>query len=115
MGDAVGFSVEGLGLGERGMVGEEFEQRADEEVASLGGAGGSFLEPTEFHLIGGPVGARGSPCIGDLILDLGAGFEAEVLGRLVGSLAALDGVEDVGGKDGAFEADGGVHGEESGK
>jgi len=29
----------------------------------------------------------------------------------VRALAPLDGIEDVGGKDGAFEADGGVHGE----
>jgi hypothetical protein len=38
-------------------------------------------------------------------LDLGRGIEAEVLGQLMRAFAPLDGIEDVGGKDGAFEAD----------
>jgi hypothetical protein len=44
----------------------------------------------------------------ETILDFGTWIEAEVLGQLVCALATLDGIEDVGGKDGAFEADGGV-------
>jgi len=108
VGDAVGFPLEDFGFGEVELVAEEAEQRDEPKVAGLGGAGGSFLEPGDFYLIGGPVGAGGGPGIRDLILDLGGGIEAEVLGRLVRALAPLDGIEDVGGKDGAFEADGGV-------
>ena len=110
VGDAVGFSLDGFGLSKVELIAEQAEQRNHPEVAGLGGAGGSFLEAGDFHLIGRPVGAGGSPGIGDLILDLGGGIEAEVLGQLVRPFAPLDGIEDVGGKDGAFEADGGVHG-----
>ncbi len=108
VGDAVGFSLESLGFGEVELVAEQAEQGNEPLVAGLGGAGGSFLEPADLHLIGGPVGSGGSPGIGDLILDLSAGIEAEVLGGLMRAIPTLDGIEDVGGKDGAFEADGGV-------
>ena len=42
------------------------------------------------------------------VLDLGGGIEAEVLGRLVRTLAPLDVIGDVSGKDGAFEVEGRV-------
>lgn len=58
-----------------------------------------------------PLGLGVGPCGGDLILDLGGGGEAEVGGALAGQVLALDLVEDVGGEDGAFDADGGEHGE----
>ncbi len=102
VGDAVGFPLEGFGFGEVELIAEQAEQRYEPLVAGLGGAGGSFLEPGDFHLIGGPG-------IGDLILYLGGWIEAEVLWRLVRTLPPLDSIEDVGGKDGAFEADGRVH------
>ena len=114
VGDAVGLPLYGFGLGEVELITEQAEERDEPLVAGLSGAGGSFLEPGDFHLIGGPVGAGGGPGIGDLILDLGGGIQAEVLGRLVRTLTPLDSIEDVGGKDGAFEADGGVeHGVEA--
>lgn len=80
VGDAVGFPLDGLGLGEVELVAKETEQRDEPLVARLGGAGGSLLEAGDFHLIGSPVGAGGGPGIGDLILDLGGRIEAEVLG-----------------------------------
>lgn len=80
VGDAVGFPLENFGLGEVELVAEHAEQRDEPLVAGFGGASGSLLEPGDFHLIGGPVGAGGGPGIGDLILDLGRGVETEVPG-----------------------------------
>lgn len=80
VGDAVGFSLDGLGFGEGELIAEQAEQRDKPLVAGLGGAGGSLFEPGDFHLIGSPVGAGGGPGIGDLILDLGGRIEAEILG-----------------------------------
>lgn len=110
MGDAVGFSLDGLGVGECELVAEETKEWDEPLVAGLGGAGRSLSQTADLGLVGCPIRAGGGPCIRDLVLDLGGRIEAEILGGLVRLFATLDGIEDVSGEDGAFESDGGVHG-----
>ena len=62
---------------------KEFQQRTNPEVAGFGSASGAVAQSADFHLVGGPVSTRGGPGIGDLILDLGRGVEAKVLGCLM--------------------------------
>ena len=110
MGDAVGFPLDGLGVGKRELVAEEAEERDEPLVAGLGGAGRPLAQAADLGLVGCPISAGGSPGIRDLVLDLGGGIEAEILGGLVRLLTTLNGIENVSGEDGAFESDGRVHG-----
>lgn len=110
MGDAVGFPLDGLGICKRELIAKEAEEWDEPLVAGLGGAGRALAQAADPGLVGCPISTGGSPGIRNLVLDLGGGIEAEILGGLVRLLATLNGIEDISGEDGAFESDGRVHG-----
>ena len=128
VGDGVGLAVE---FGAFGLVfelvAEEAEEGDDPLLAGFGGQSRhmgnrqiatvpipcfpipylpiAYLPALHFALEDAPVVLGVGPGAGDLVLDLGGGVEAEVGGFLPGGV--LDAVEDVGGEDRAFDADGG--------
>ena len=110
MGDAIGFPLDSLGICKRELIAKEAEEWDEPLVAGLGGAGRALAQAADPGLVGCPISTGGSPGIRDLVLDLGGGIEAEILGGLVRLLATLNGIEDISGEDGAFESDGRVHG-----
>ena len=85
------------------MVAEQAEQRNHPEIAgfrcTVTLAGNSFfaaLKDAQQVLGIGP-GAS------DLIFHLNSGIKGKVFGKLAGDIALLDPVQDVGGKDSAFD------------
>ena len=105
--DGVGLAVEFCaGFLEFEVVFEETEEGDDPEVAGFAGGGAVGAEVVEFALKDAPVVLGIGPCAGDFVLDSGTGFEAEVGGFLPREI--FQSIEEVGGKDGTFDADTGI-------
>ena len=85
------------------VVAKETQQRNHPEVAGLGGGVVAFLHRLQLALEDAPVVLGIGPGAGDLVLDPGAGVEAEVGRPLTGKF--LDLAEDVRRENGAFDAD----------
>lgn len=106
--DGIRFAVDGPGLCKLGLIAEETEQRNHPEIAGFGGAvalAGDFFPAA---IKDAPQVLGVGPGAGDSVFDLDSGIETKIPGELAGDVALLDPVQDVGGKNGAFDADGGV-------
>ena len=106
--DGIRFAVDGPGLCKLDFIAEETQQGNHPEIAGFGGAvalAGDFFSAA---LKDAPQVLSIGPGAGDLVLDLDSGIKTKILGELAGDVALLDPVQDVGGKNGAFDADGGV-------
>jgi hypothetical protein len=104
----IGFAVNGFNLCKLGVIAEETQQGNHPEIAGFGGAvalAGDFFPAA---LKDAPQILGIGPGAGDLIFHLDSGIKTKILGELTGDIALLDPVQDVGGKNGAFDADGGV-------
>ena len=108
VGDGVGFSIQRFGLGLFRLIAEQRQQREGEEIARLGNTGLTIAEIGDLRLIASPERFGGSPGGGDLVLHFAGGIKPEVSRLLRMLVLPGNGIEQIGRKDSAFEADGGV-------